>query len=578
MTKMSVVRNLYLFFFLLGLGTSSQAIPSYERTSLTTKSPLSESEQAMLAAVINLPVYKDSQDPNLYYYSPPLRIKQYRQGAASLWPKTQSIKIYAEAIKEIESRSKYLDNYTNNRFKELEQAIESKYINVRTAEAKLGEALLRGNQDIIDLYRQGLARETSFLNTSLAELAEAKELMQTKKHLVPAGLVKIQNERIVMKLAFAGFDVPYDGTEDPDLSFLKLKESVRDFSKSYGGYLSMNVYGGFSKAELDALIEFKQKYAPHIKVILLPIEKLTFSSLTEEYIGKINGSGDYLGANIVIDTTVAGSFGLVQHLAPFVPPVGIVATLKQQMEPTEARLNCDFSNGFAVYGRADVRDGKEVFDNDVTMNLTAHAKSDGACYLMHFSGDLASAEYQALIELEKKLNEVQLYRTNLSYAEKERYYKGVIDDVQRNRRDSRAIMTIAKESYNNNGWSKEKLIKNLSSAADYHWHTNNQNVNNIASLKFTQNISIHGHKTIEKALPLNLCLVYNPEVNAYDRCTELDETGANNVQKAIKEASESDACKDAEDPFDCGTRRDKAAPPKNGRASSLNDRALLDEI
>ena len=69
------------------------------------------------------------------------------------------------------------------------------------------------------------------------------------------------------------------------------------------------------------------------------------------------GSGDYLGAAITLPISISGSFGLAEHLGPFVLPVGIKATLRQIYEPADAILHCDFSSGFDIYARSDVRDG-----------------------------------------------------------------------------------------------------------------------------------------------------------------------------------------------------------------------------
>jgi len=313
----------------------------------------------------------------------------------------------------------------------------------------------------------------------------------------------------------------------------------------------------------------------------MPIEKLSFFPLTEWQHGndkisdiskmfrQINGSGDYLGAAIVMDTSIAGSLALAEHLAPFVLPVGIKATLKQQINPTEAVLNCDFTNGFSVKGRADARDGLVIFDNDITNTMKATDNNSGGCTLKHISGDLQAAEYEAMVRMEEILSDMQFRRTNLSQAEKNAYYRGVMADIESNRRTEEPHYTYLSRVFTGHGW-ESVLIEGLTRAADFHWHTNVQDVSNISNVKFTKEISIKGHKTIERELPTNLCLVYNSAVNSYDRCTEVEEESAKTMQQSMNNASQSDACRGLIDPFECGRKRDSAGMTANRRHVNLD--------
>lgn len=594
MIRFDVCRNMFCLFLVLVLSVPSLALPKYLKTSLPLPEHMDDADRYMVAEVINLAVHEDSEDPNQYYYVPPFHIRQYKQGAAGMLLNTLMIREYAAAKvavkKELEARAKYAEEYDHQELSRLRAEVAQNKSNVKDAELKLEEAMAGGNEQIIALRKESLAREAAFLEESILELADANEILAEKRHLLPPGLGRGYYERALNHLAYAGSSIPYSGGEDPEILEPVIEQALDSLGGGYGGYISINAYGGFTKKQLDALTAYKTKYMPHIKLSLLPLEKLTFVPLTELHqynwasakpvsmFRQVNGSGDYLGAAVVIDITIAGAIGLSEHMTPFIPPLGIKATLKQYMEPTEAELVCDFTSGFTMLGQADVRDGKDIYDNDVMINMEASDKSEGACKINHISGDRASAEYKALFELQKELEAAHVYKTNLAYQERKRYNDAVIRDIHNNRRDSRGTIRRIRTIYSKNGWDMSDITQLSSIAADFHWHTNSQNVSNLSSLKFTKKISVTGNETITKDLPMNLCLVYNPEVNAYDRCTEIDEGIATGMQEAMHNAESSEECREASDPIDCGKRRDKSGRFGNGRASSSSDHHLSEEI
>lgn len=566
------------------------SLPMYERTMLPFPNRIDESDKFMVPEIIGLSVYKDSKDRNLYYYVPPMHIRQYRQGAAGMMLNSVSIRTFADVKKAVDDRTIYSAEYSQQRLAELQTRVTVNEEKVETALSNLEEAVASGNEEIIAIRRQMLERRREIYDQSVQDLLEAENTLERVGTLLPRALSKAYNERIMMKLAAGGYDVPYDQTQDPEEVFANLKTHIKTFADSYGGYISFNAYGGFTKAQLDALSSYKSKYMPHIKVALLPVDKLTFVPLTEakqynasprdsaSFFRKVTGSGDYLGASIIMDTTLIGSLGLVEHLSPFVPPIGIKVTFKQQLEPTEAELSCDFTRGYLVYGRADVRDGLIIFDNDVTMKMNAEDMSRGGCSLKHISGDPSSAEHKALIELQNKLEAAHLRQTDLSNREKQAYFQGVINDIHNNRRDSRGVVKTVSQIVTSTGFTYATVVQLASRALDFHWHTNIQNVRNFTSLKFTKKISVHGYEKIEKDLPLNLCLVYNPDVHTYDRCSEMDESLAHGMQTAMHDAEASSSCEGISDPVECGKLRDVDGIPRNGRGSSLLDHNLSEEI
>jgi hypothetical protein len=581
--KLTGIYKFYLSLLLCSVALPSVALPKYERTILPFPDYMDEADKAMAREVIMLQVYQDDKDRNQYYYIPPFHIRQYTRGAGGMLLHSHNIKQYAAANKEIEARLQHIEGFHQSKLAELAEQIKINRERVEVALTKLEEALDRGNARIIELREKSLEREQNALDKSTQELNDANEIIGHGGTLLPLALRKSYNEQVIMKLAQAGVDVPYTGQEDPDAMFVTLKNVIQDFSSSYGGYISVNAYGGFTQAQVDALAEYRLKYMPHIKVSLLPVEKLTFFSLTEwqndleawSYSSKIfrniKGSGDYLGAAIVLDTSIAGALGLAEHLQPFVLPVGIRATFKQMAEPTEAELRCDFSTGYEVNGRADVRDGLIIYDNDITNTISTSDHSYGACNLKYISGDQNSAQFKALQAMEQEFESMRIHRTYLANAEKNAYYQSVLDDIANNRREDEPTYTRTLRRLDERGWV-EVAVEGVTRAADFHWHTNIQDMSNISNVKFTKRISVRGHEVVEREMPTNLCLVYNSEIDAYDRCTTLEEQHALNMQKATQVAGNSPACAGTVNPFECGTQRDAA-----GSIERVGDRIPTDD-
>lgn len=551
-------------FFLVAFGKESLAIPSYEQTVLPFPTNFNEADKSLIGEALKLEVYKDSVDPNQYYYVPPFHIRQYQRGAAAMVLHTSNIRNYAAATKEMDERSKYFQLYNQKKIEELKKDTEKYEAKVQLAKEKLAEAIEKNIKELISLREEFLKQDILVYEKSVQKLLETEELIKNGGNLLPPILGRAYFERALLHIASMGAHMNNSASEDPNTLTTAINSKLEELSNSYGGFISVNVYGGFKKAQLEALAAYRAKYFPAIKVSLLPIEKLTFFSLTEfqkehgnkasKLLGQIQGSGDYLGAALVLDATIAGSEGLAKHMAPFVLPVGIKATFKQQLMPTEAELNCDFSDMFEVKGRADVRDGLVIYDNDITNTISSSDSSLGACSIKLKSGDPSSAHFAALRALEKKYDELRLQRTILNQREKKAYVQGVLDDIQNNRRQGGDRYFNVYSALNPYGWFEEVVVEAFSSAADFHWHTSIQNVNHLSSVKFNKKISITGHQTAEKSLAPNFCLIFNTALQAYDRCVEVEEGDAKSMSQSSQDASAT--CPGASDPYECAQQRD----------------------
>lgn len=551
------------------------ALPKYERTMLPFPDRMDEGDQLMAQEVLQLQVYQDHEDENQYYFVPPFHVRQYTQGAAGMALQGHNVKQFAAGMNVFLNREKY----GNDRIEQVRD-------DIRIAEERKQELEFR----LIDAYSQNNEKLIAMLEKNIAKKEKEIADMNLKLDAIVAEKLKNADQLASFHFSQAGFNVDLSSIDNNDQRVEAMKLAAAQASASYGGYLSANVYGGFTQGQVDALRAYKQKYMPHLKISLLPIEKLTFFSLTEwqndpnawSYSSKmfrnITGAGDYLGAAIVMDTTIAGSLGLAEHLQPFVLPVGIKARFKQAAEPTEAELTCDFSAGYSVQGRADVRDGLVIYDNDITNTISSSDFSNGACKLHYISGDRGSAQFKALEAMEQQFENIRIHRTILAHEEKTAYYKSLLEDIQKNRRQEEPKYRRVVRQLTAQGWSTV-VVEGLTRAADFHWHTNIQDVNHVSEVKFTKHIYIAGSEMVERDLPTNFCLVFNSMTNAYDKCTTDEEKQALDMQRASRAVAQTPECANTVDPFECGRNRDQAGlTRREGPRVPVNDTVLVNAL
>ena len=580
MQKSLTLKRLLFCFTTLLLALPTLALPKYQSTKLPFPDPklLAEADHEIIKTVLALEVRQDSENPNVYYYVPPFHIRQYTQGAASMMVHSEKLRDFAEARKIMTER----EHFDPDSMPVFKQEIKEAESHIKEAQIRLAEALTGGNESVIALYKEVLVESRKALDDLKVDIIERKK-----------EAIRRLDRMASFHLAMMGYDVNVSQCTDNNAAFLALKQSAREASMSYGGFLSFNTYAGFTQKQLEALRAYKTKYMPDITVALLPLENLSFEPLTEMQYDKdlgsqgskiftrVKGSGDYLGTAIVLDATVAGAVGLATHLPPFIVPVGIKATYKQQSQPFDAELKCDFTSGYRVKGRADVKDGLVIYDNDITDTIKAEDVADGGCSLKLFSGDQGSAEYKAFQELEKELNGLHFHRAQLSHAEKKRYYESVQADIQQNRKPSGSSKGWLMAGFAAFGFFPGVIVAGLSYAADFHWHTNIQDVENISKFKYQKRFTVeNAHQSIVDDMPVNLCLVYNVASKAYDRCTEEEFIKADNMRKSMDEVQKSDECKDAKDPWECASNRAAAGllPSRDTSAPQARDNMLVGGI
>ena len=235
-------------------------------------------------------------------------------------------------------------------------------------------------------------------------------------------------------------------------------------------------------------------------------------------------------------------------------------------------MHCDFSTGFAVNGRGDIRDGLVIYDNDIINNFTFRDSNTGGCHIEHISGSTTSAEYEALRQLEKVYNDLNVERIHLSESEKMKYYNYVLADLANNRASGTGVLNP------DDGWFT-LLKKAAVGVNNFHWHTSIHNIKNISKVNFTKELYISGHETLERDMPVDFCLVYNSDIKTYDKCTPKEESKALTMNDAMDLVKQSDECLNTADPMVCGQNRDQAGlnKPQEKRIYT-EDNIIIDNI
>jgi hypothetical protein len=577
--------KLILAAMALGLSFSSYSMPRPDRSKLPVPSYLfdAEKDQQIIKEILKLEVYQDDKDSKQFYYVPPFRVRQYAEGATAPYHHVRQLEYYGEINSLLEEKN----IYTKNALAEMQKAVEAAKGELDKSRRDLVKALTEGNKELIALLREIVDENKQYHEKALQELTDAKGHIAKGNSLLPEGMRREIDQSIVTKLVRAGFKIEYSESLSPAEMQTKIDEALGEFECGYGGYLALNIYAGFTGEELNALAQYMERTGTDLKISLLPMDSYTFDALTElhnrdksggtKMYRNIQGSGDYLGATISLDETISGSFAAAQHLGPHIIPVKIMGQYKHVPPAAVAELACDFSMGWNVYGRSDIKDGAIIYDNDEVTNMHASDRSNHACSLTLKSGDRNSAQFMALEALEKQLESMGMQRIKLSQAEKEAYYNKVMKDIADHRRPAGRYQDLY-DAWKKDG-PKGAVVYGISRAADFYWHTNAQDVSKISNMKFKKSININGYEKIVRALPTDLCLVYNPNHHAYDRCSPEELEMAKTMQQASKEAQESPECQGVTSPVQCGTNRDEARRnvPVPNRASG-NDSALPNSL
>jgi hypothetical protein len=568
MKWLKIYRKLVILTPLFLLPNLVLGLPQYETTTLPFPDKMDPEDEEMAIFIAFFSVYQDHADKNQYYYVPEFKARNYQEGSAKPFIHKEQVSLYPALKKVIKKR-----------------------FNLATEEVIGITAEL---SELRHLQKQAVQNGETEKASAFAELIKNAETRQKKlatrakeyNQLLPNGVKEALNIYALELLALGGIEVTFKQNDLSAKVAKPIMSVLKKLGKSYGGYFAINIYGELTKEQANYLRKYKQKYFPHIKLSALPITELDLDSLTElqfdsdgkavitngiSIFRKFKGEGDFRGATLNFDLTVAGASSFATNPSPFIVPVEIIGTFKQKAKPFEARLQCDFSTGWNVKGRADIRDGLVIYNNDLTNEMIAHDTSEGGCKLDLIKGDRRSAEVVAMKTLEKELMAYQMKKTRLSIDDKMAYFNAVQKDIQSNRhKKANDGLSRIYQVFLDSGFGPASFIHVVDRLSNFYWHTNIQDIEVLSKFKLDKHIKMDGHETLKLPLPTAICLAYNRKIQAYKPCTEEHRRQAKPLNEAVRKASDSYLCRNA-DAVECGEKRAEEAP-----ADSEGD--LLPEI
>jgi len=325
------------------------SLPEPYATTLPLPAYIEEGDQIMLEAILSLQVFRDVEKKDLYYYVPPFLMSQHEGGALSFKPDKELIENFAKLRRILWQRN----NYTKYELERLEKELSISTRELEKAYEKLTKAEDDGNEQEILFWRKIYAVEQQEQIKARQKLEKAQNLVLKGQSLLRDFISESFNEKALILLEKAGFAINPSLTADANTVFAQILEKALEMSMAYGGYMSFSVFAGLSEWDLLQLRRYKAKYMPHIKILLLPIDKITLFPLITLHKDKVLGANrielfkneeempDYLGSTLYFNMTVLAAYGWAERLGPHIIPLGIRATLKEKTQ-APGMLACTF--------------------------------------------------------------------------------------------------------------------------------------------------------------------------------------------------------------------------------------------
>ncbi|NRA63562.1 MAG: hypothetical protein HRU19_03720 [Pseudobacteriovorax sp.] len=436
----------------------------------------------------------------------------------------------------------------------------------------------------------------AILDSLKAEVDELKAASANLEAAIPGALREFTAEAMSFEIAAA--NISLDGLDmtkaaDQGLATARLERSI-------GGNMTVNAVAGFTPEQLTAVRKYKelrQQYQNKpIKFKKLPVKSISWEGLSEvqtedtQGISKyrsFNGSGTLEGATVNIDFTLAGARDISVAPAPFILPVGASTQLLTKLPKFTATLSCDIKSGWFFKGRTDVKDGLIIYNNDITQNIVSDSygttgDEDSPCTLTYEGGgDPSQAVREAAIRksldlVYDRLVNLGIQRSNLAKQQRDAYQARVEADIAANRHTgANRGWASAIGGYLSGGWVGLG-VGLFSQASNFYWHTDRRNVTVNDRVQFNLKIVEDGNKLETMDLPLQLCVAWQPDYQAYVACTVDQIPRANNMDGAGNAARDSEECEDAETTEECKEAREDEAETNDDNGTIDDD--LPEEI
>lgn len=568
-----------------------QGIPKPFPTTLPIDSRMEKQDnQNMLDFLRNdLIVYEDTENPHVYYYMPKF---------VAVPGRAATVLVNDKALKrrdDIEDLALKIFNMNISYASSLAQRQDE--VSNRLAQM---EAEQPTSTETTKLLREVLANIQ-------AEIKQFDDKIQSKlgQHYQKAAYQQLAN-----LLGLSGFPISETDIKNTE----KRTKVLAALSKSNGGVFTVNIHAPLGERGVKLVRQYHQERhrlgLPRIRILKLPVEEITWEALAEtvantegkegeKYVGiplprKISGGGHWDGSTINMDLTLDGATKFLSANPAMILPVYATAKTLKKYPRFRAVLECDYSVGWTVKGRIDLKDGRVIYDNDIykRMLVSEDVKVKKPCNLRVLEGERKYAELGAIEALEKQFRDTLMKRINLASSEKEAYYNKVMTDVQ----ETRASRNHRTPSDN------------------FFWHTHTEDMKKLSTFKWKEEIVSNGLKSVIVDVPVRVCVVFKPNEkeiaqnmvslchrykelglqkefeNCINRITEVElsyllggkyvacsnkkeDEKATTVTEAHEKAMKSQECQGVNTARKCGQNRAQEAPtdPITGNVQSFPD-------
>ena len=541
----------------------SFASPKLQTTTLPlpVNQNMAQQDKQSIDFVVGMPVYQDNSDSNQYYYIPKLQASVNADGVSATFIKNE---VAVSSSSQISDLSLKLSNLT-----------AEEYFNIRKVVMDLQKII--DEKIKTDPSDPNIAIYQNYLNRALERKKEAETNITSFQNSIPGGVLVSLYNNIATFFSEAGIYFPlYNGESFTDRQN-RLNQSLADLNSSNGGLITANVYGGFTEDELFKIKTYKNNYAQNIKISIIPLASLSFESLTElQYdangiksqragipiFSSLKGGGTLSGATFNFDLTTNGAVSFARNLSPFIPPIAVKGTLKQQATTFKATLDCDFGAGFIIPEGSVINKQVAVFNDNTISNFVMNkqqSQQQSACQITMHSGDSQAAQYAAIQYLEKEISQWQIQKSNLSPADKNQHWQQVQQAQQGQMPPPNNGYQNVFQAYQQSGWDKSAPAA-LASRPNFYWQSNAQEMKSLSGMRIHKEISSNEPQAIQISIPTNICFVWNVKSQAYRACNPGEQSKALPLADATQSAKQSQSCSATQDAIQCGKSRNTNAP------------------
>lgn len=591
-----------------------------------------EKDVLLAKTLMNLQVYQDSEDKDQYYYVPPFRVFNYEEGSATYVPFFDHWRHLEHAIKAVDELknpkdelSPFLAKMKEDRIKNLKDSniATIQYVNdfigrrnkiidrenesLDKLKLKYEEAFLSDNQRAVDFYAEQVIKQEHKISEMMSEIKEKEDEIKSIRSEEMKNITSIEQEiaqesrkenaaltrrKLVGAAASLGqtgvdFKLEYPDTPEGNENFLKaLSDAVVEGKNTYGGFLSMNIYAGFTQEQVDSIYKYLSKM-PHIKLSIMPAKNFTFHPITDTAFSegnakheialfkKTSGTGNYTGGTLTFDLTLKGAQSMNLALDTFIAPISIRTSVLMKQTPIQGSLVCDFKNVFNFTGRGDVKNGL-FFSNDPSTVINSDDETTNICTTTLTSGSLEDAEYQALKEVEKVYSDYNMKRVMLAGEDSKKYFeelKAKFKDMPKDTRTKSEGNWFV--NYLTGGWG-DIVTGLVSEVSNFYWHTTKENLERVSKVRLEKKFNVQHERIEEMSWPSTICLTFDGHSKKYRRCIEEEEKGMMGISQATNNALSSEECQGAKNAEECAKKRKKAKAKKpKVKAKHKKDNLLI---